>query len=128
MKKIVALFLALAFCVGLCGCREKKETVSPEDAIAPKVEQFIKSEIRFWKEQLYGEVYHSMTISDIVNGEETGVYDVKGVYTTVNEDGEYKYYAFMLSATYYQDGNVVLHEKSYSEIDSDKLAAVGILG
>lgn len=127
MKKIVALFLALAFCVGLCGCREKKETVSPEDAIAPKVELFIKIESRM-KERLYGEVYHSMTISDIVNGEDTGVYDVKGVYTTVNEDGEYKYYAFMLSATYYQDGNVVVHEESYSEIDADKLAAVGILG
>lgn len=122
MKKIVALLMVMVLCVSLCGCGKKAETVSPEDAIAPEVERYVKLECHL-KERLYGEIYRSMTISDIVNREGTGIYDVKGVYTTIDEDGVDRYYAFTLNATYYSDGNVIIDENSYADIDAKWLAA-----
>lgn len=119
MKKIIAVLLTVLMCVGLFGCSRKEETASPEDAIAPYIEEYVKLICR-QKERIYGEKYDSLYIGDIMKNSD-GNYDVTGVFGTVNEDGETKDYAFSITATYYSDGSVQLREDTYSEVNAKYL-------
>lgn len=119
MKKIISVILAALMCVGLCGCG-KKEEVSPADAIAPYVERFVKQECRF-KEERHGEAFDGLYIGDIIKNED-GDYSVTGVFGTVDEDGEKRSYAFTITARYYADGQVYLHEDTYAEVNTKYLS------
>ena len=99
--------------------RRKEETASPEDAIAPYIEEYVKLICR-QKERIYDEKYDSLYIGDILKNSD-GNYDVTGVFGTVNEDGETKDYAFFITATYYSDGSVKLREDTCSEINAKYL-------
>lgn len=120
MKKVIAVIMAAVLCAGLCGCaKNAKEEVSPEDAIAPHVERFVKSKCRL-NEDIYDETYDSLYIGDILKNPD-GDYDVNGVYSTVDKDGEKRSYAFTMTARYYSDGTVRIDENSFAKANTDYL-------